>query len=183
MSDDATTVLRGAHPGLPLLTDTNFADWDMQVTAYLTGSHDHARVITPIRQADGSYAAPTKPSPAGPNDTPEDVKEADAAISSWNCIASASSGTARQGAPSTTCTSSYATTISNAMPPRGTRRGSNSSAYASLPPSRTWHTTVVSRRRTIGSTALLLPIKRGTSAPGEKVAAVSYSYDHPKSTT
>lgn len=118
MSDDATTVLRGAHPGLPLLTDTNFADWDMQVTAYLTGSHDHARVITPIRQADGSYAAPTKPSPAGPNDTPEDVKEADAAISSWNCIASVSSGTARQGAPSTTCTSSYATTISNAMPPQ-----------------------------------------------------------------
>jgi uncharacterized protein YidB (DUF937 family) len=51
-------VARGAFAGLPILAEDNFTDWDMQIVAYLTGSHDHVRVITPSGQSGGKVLAP-----------------------------------------------------------------------------------------------------------------------------
>ena len=71
MSDESTNIARGFYAGLPILTDDNFADWDMQAIAYLTGSQDHVRGITPTRQADGTYIDPKKPTPANTKATTE----------------------------------------------------------------------------------------------------------------
>ena len=54
MSDtESTTVACSAYTSLLILSEENFADWDMQIVAYLTSSHDHIRVIMPVRQSDG----------------------------------------------------------------------------------------------------------------------------------
>ena len=84
MSEDSTTVLRGAYAGLPILTEDNFADWDMQIIAYLTGSQDHARVITPTKQSDGTYLDPTRPTDADPKASADDIKKAEDNIASWD---------------------------------------------------------------------------------------------------
>jgi hypothetical protein len=80
---DSTTVAHGAYAGLPILSEDNFADWDMQVVAYLTGSHDHVRVITPSRQSGGKALAPIRPAPASATADADAKKEADAAIAEW----------------------------------------------------------------------------------------------------
>ena len=84
MSDDSATITapRGTA-GLPILTDENFADWDLQVIAHLTGVQNHVRVITQTRQSDGTLVNPTKPSPAAATATADEKKTADEAIASW----------------------------------------------------------------------------------------------------
>jgi len=85
MSDtESTTVARGAHSGLPILTEENFADWDMQITAYLTGSQDHACVITPTRETNGTSQDPIPPTTADATTaTTEEIKAANAEIALW----------------------------------------------------------------------------------------------------
>ena len=82
-SDNPSTVSGGAHAGLPLLTEDNFDDWDMQIFAHLTGSHDHARVIWPTIQ-NGKPLRPQKPSPADPSASTDEKTKADEAIASWD---------------------------------------------------------------------------------------------------
>jgi hypothetical protein len=43
---DLTTVTWGTYASLPILSEDNFADWDVQIVAYLTGPQDRAWVIT-----------------------------------------------------------------------------------------------------------------------------------------
>jgi hypothetical protein len=83
MSDESSTVPRGAYAGLPVLTEDNFADWDMQVFACLTGSSNHARVFTPVRQPGGAESIPKKPEAADPKASAEERKKADEAIAAW----------------------------------------------------------------------------------------------------
>ena len=84
MSDtESTTVARGAYAGLPILSEDNFADWDMQIVAYLTGSHDHVRVITPVRQSDGSFQDPSQPAAATAAASADEQKKAAEDISNW----------------------------------------------------------------------------------------------------
>jgi len=84
MSDtESTTVAHGSHAGIPILTEENFADWDMQVMAYLTGTQDHARIITPAKQTDGTYQDPTAPAVALATATAEEVKAIKADIAQW----------------------------------------------------------------------------------------------------
>jgi hypothetical protein len=87
MSDiDSTTITRGDHAGLPYLTEDNFVDWEMQVIAYLTGIQDHARVITPVRQANGKgkLLAPIQPDPANDSDSADDKQKAAEEIQNWH---------------------------------------------------------------------------------------------------
>lgn len=83
MSDESSTVSCGAHAGLPLLTEDNFDNWDMQIFAYLTGSHDHARVISPTIQ-NGKPLRPQRPSPADPSASTDEKAKANEAIASWD---------------------------------------------------------------------------------------------------
>jgi hypothetical protein len=80
---DSTTVACGAYASLPILSEDNLANWDMQVVAYLTGSHDHVQVITPSRQSGGKALAPIRPAPASATADANVKKEADAAIAEW----------------------------------------------------------------------------------------------------
>ena len=41
-TEESSIILCGAYASLPILTEDNFADWELQVIAYLTGSADHA---------------------------------------------------------------------------------------------------------------------------------------------
>ena len=55
MSDaESTTVARDAYVDLPILSEDNFADWDMQIVAYLTGSQgprpDHHNICPSFRR-------------------------------------------------------------------------------------------------------------------------------------
>src|SRR5260221_13519256 len=91
MSDtDSTTIARGTYARLPVLTDENFADWDMLIIGYLTSSDDHICIITPIRQADNTFQEPAQPSAAIASATADQKKEANSAITSWQkseCVA------------------------------------------------------------------------------------------------
>ena len=84
MSDTEPIVARGAYAGLPFLTEDNFADWDMQIIAYLTGTHDHSRVITPVRQKDSTFKDPTPPDEADSTATAEERKAAAEEIANWH---------------------------------------------------------------------------------------------------
>ena len=57
MSDDT----RSQYAGVPKLTKDNYADWAMQVEAYLTGAADHWRVLEENEAADGTITPPTAP--------------------------------------------------------------------------------------------------------------------------
>jgi len=83
MSNDSANVLHGAYAGLPILTEDNFADWDMQVIIYLTGSGDHARVVMPTRQSDGTYLYPATPTPADDAASNDEKRQAANNIASW----------------------------------------------------------------------------------------------------
>jgi len=85
MSDtESTTIAHGAHSGLLILTEENFADWDMQIMVYLTGSQDHARVITPTRQTNGTSQDPVPPTAADATTaTTKEIKAANKEIALW----------------------------------------------------------------------------------------------------
>jgi hypothetical protein len=80
---DSTTVACSAYASLPILSEDNFTDWDMQVVAYLTGSHNHVQVIMPSRQSGGKALAPIQPAPASVTADTNMKKEADTAIAEW----------------------------------------------------------------------------------------------------
>lgn len=84
MSDDSALVPHGTHAGLFVLTESNFTDWDMQIIAYLTGSQDHARVISPTKKPDGNWIDPVRPSLADASATDEVKKKANEAITNWD---------------------------------------------------------------------------------------------------
>ena len=85
MSDtESTTVAHGSHASLPILTEDNFADWDLQVIAYLTSASDHSRIITPIKLKDGTTKDPTAPDEAPSTATTKEKKVAAKDIANWH---------------------------------------------------------------------------------------------------
>jgi len=85
MSDDsiAAAIPRAVYTSLPVLTEENFADWDLQIVAHLTGMHDHICVITQTRQSDGMIVNLTKPGPADVAATTNEKRAAKDVIASW----------------------------------------------------------------------------------------------------
>ena len=85
MSDtESTTVAHGSHASLPILTEDNLADWDLQVIAYLTGASDHSCIITPIKLKDGTTKDPTTPNEAPSTATAKEKKAAAKDIANWH---------------------------------------------------------------------------------------------------
>jgi len=66
MSDNSITaaIPCAIYTGLPVLTEENFAVWDLQIITHLTGVHDHICVIMQTRQSGSMIINLTKPSPA-----------------------------------------------------------------------------------------------------------------------
>ena len=85
MSDTETaTAGCGAHASLPILTEDNFSDWDMQIMAYLTGTQDHACVIMPTLPAStAAYQDPAPPAAAPATATADEAKAAAVDIALW----------------------------------------------------------------------------------------------------
>jgi hypothetical protein len=79
---ESTTVACRAYAGLPYLSEDNFTDWDMQVIAYLTSSHNHVCVIMPVKVAN-TLQDPTEPLPADVNANADDKKKAAEDITNW----------------------------------------------------------------------------------------------------
>ena len=82
-TEESSSILCGAYASLPILTEDNFADWELQVIAYLTGSADHAGVITPTRQSDGTFLDPVRPAPADAAASPDEKKQGMNEITAW----------------------------------------------------------------------------------------------------
>lgn len=57
----SSTVVCSGYASLPILMEENFANWEMQIVAYLTGAQDHIHVITPVKQANNTYKDPAPP--------------------------------------------------------------------------------------------------------------------------
>ena len=76
MSDtESSTVVCSSYASLPILTEENFADWEMQIITYLTGAQDHICVITPVKQANNTYKDPAP--------TADEKKAANLEIANW----------------------------------------------------------------------------------------------------
>jgi len=85
MSDNsiATAIPHAVYASLPVLTEENFADWDLQIVAHLTGAHNHVCVITQTRQLDSMIVNLMKPGPADAAATADEKRVAKDAIASW----------------------------------------------------------------------------------------------------
>ena len=85
MSDsESTTVTHSTHASLPFLTEDNFTDWDLQIIMYLTGTHDHSCIITPVRLKDSTFKDPTPPDEADSTATAKERKAAAKEIANWH---------------------------------------------------------------------------------------------------
>ena len=84
MSDTkSSTVVCGSYASLPILTEENFANWEMQIITYLTGAQDHICVITPVKQADNTYKDPAPPATPNSAATADEKKAANLEIANW----------------------------------------------------------------------------------------------------
>ena len=85
MSDTKTTTTgHSAHASLPILTEDNFSDWDMQIMAYLTSTQDHAHIITPTLPTSTTvYQDPALPTAVPATATANEAKAAAVDITLW----------------------------------------------------------------------------------------------------
>jgi len=85
MSNNSITadIPHAVYTSLPILMEENFADWDLQIVAHLTGAHDHVCVIMQTRQSDGMIINPMKPGPADAAATANEKRVAKDTIVSW----------------------------------------------------------------------------------------------------